>query len=217
MVMWVLVLANGLFFAWSQGYLRGYGLAPAVQSEPQRVQQQIHPEAIVVLGKQDLSKAEAQAADDAKPKECLQVGPFDDAQAAKLRSGLAASALAPDVWQLNTVAVPERWVVFIGKFANQAALDKKRAELNALNIKSDAVSAPHLVPGLSLGRADTEAGANEELGRLQKAGVRTARVVQERAASQSTQLKLPSATEGVKAQVLALGDLLAGKTPRSCD
>jgi hypothetical protein len=47
--------------------------------------------------------------------------------------------------------------------------------------------------------------------------VRTARVVQERAASQSTQLKLPAAQESVKAQVLGLGDALAGKTPRSCE
>lgn len=217
MVFWVLLLANGLFFAWSGGYLRAYGFAPSVQSEPHRVQQQIQPEAIVLLNTHDLKKAEAQAQEDAKPQECLQFGPFDDAQSTTLRAALEAAALPSDAWQLNTVAIPERWVVYIGKFANAQALDKKRGELTALNIKSDPVSAPHLTLGLSLGRFETEALANQDLERLRKSGVRTARVVQERAASQSTQLKLPAAQESVKAQVLGLGDALAGKTPRSCD
>jgi len=30
-----LILANGLYFAWTQGLLRAYGFAPAQQSEPQ--------------------------------------------------------------------------------------------------------------------------------------------------------------------------------------
>lgn len=213
----VLLLANGLFFAWSQGYLRAYGFAPAQQSEPQRLQQQIQPQALVLLNPQDLKKAEAQALDDAKPKECLQWGPLDDAQAAHVRASLQASTLAADAWQLNTVAVPERWVVYIGKFANLQALDKKRAELLAMNIKSDPTTAAHLVPGLSLGRFDSEANAGDDLNRLRKLGVRTARVLQERAASQTTVLKLPAATEAMKAQVAALDEALAGKTPRSCD
>jgi hypothetical protein len=217
LILWGLVLANGLFFAWSQGYLQAYGFAPEVQSEPHRVQQQIQPEAIVVLNTQDLKKAEAQALEDAKPKECVQFGPFDDAQVAKLRASLSATSLAAEAWQLNTVNVPERWVVYIGKFANAQALDKKRAELTALNIKSDAVTAPHLTLGLSLGRFDTEALANQDLERLRKDGVRTARVMQERAASQTTQLKLPAATDAIKSQVLALGDALAGKAARGCD
>lgn len=217
LMVWVLLLANGLFFAWSQGYLRAYGFAPAQQSEPQRVQQQIQPQALVLLNPQDLKKAEAQALDDAKPKECLQWGPLDDAQADHVRASLQASTLAADAWQLNTVAVPERWVVYIGKFANAQAQDKKRAELTAMGLKSDPVAAAHLAPGLSLGRFDSEAHAAEDLVRLRKLGVRTARVVQERAASQTTVLKLPAATEAMKTQVSALDEALAGKTPRHCD
>jgi hypothetical protein len=210
----VLLLANGLFFAWSQGYLRADGLAPSAQSEPQRMQQQIQPQALVLLNQQDLKKAEAQALDDAKPKECVQWGPLDDAQAAHVRTSLQASTLAPDAWQLNTLAVPERWVVYIGKFANPQAVDKKRAELTALNIKSDPVTAAHLVPGLSLGRFDSEAHASEDLSRLRKLGVRTARVMQERAATQSTVLKLPAATEAMKTLVPSLDEALTGKLQR---
>ena len=36
----VLLLANAGYYAWSQGLLRDWGLAPAEQAEPQRLQQQ---------------------------------------------------------------------------------------------------------------------------------------------------------------------------------
>ncbi|AVS86423.1 sporulation protein, partial [Paracidovorax avenae] len=40
----VLLLANAGYYAWAQGLLRDWGLAPAEQSEPQRLEQQIQPE-----------------------------------------------------------------------------------------------------------------------------------------------------------------------------
>ena len=43
-----LVLANGLYFAWSQGALAGFGLLPASYGErgPQRLSQQVRPNAL---------------------------------------------------------------------------------------------------------------------------------------------------------------------------
>ena len=40
----LLLLANAGYFLWSQGLLRDWGLAPAAQTEPQRLAQQIRPE-----------------------------------------------------------------------------------------------------------------------------------------------------------------------------
>ncbi len=48
----LLLLLNGAYFAWSQGWLRFYGLSPAQQSEPQRLQQQIRPEALQLISPQ---------------------------------------------------------------------------------------------------------------------------------------------------------------------
>lgn len=48
----LLLMLNGGYFAWSQGWLRFYGLAPAQQSEPQRLRQQIRPEALQLLSPQ---------------------------------------------------------------------------------------------------------------------------------------------------------------------
>ncbi|HMZ87727.1 MAG TPA: SPOR domain-containing protein, partial [Giesbergeria sp.] len=46
----VLLLANAGYYAWSQGHLAEWGLAPAPQGEPQRLQQQIRPEAVRLAG-----------------------------------------------------------------------------------------------------------------------------------------------------------------------
>ena len=45
----VLLLGNAGYFAWSHGTLAPYGFSPAVQSEPQRLAQQVRPEAIRIL------------------------------------------------------------------------------------------------------------------------------------------------------------------------
>lgn len=42
----VLILANAAYFAWTKNLLAPYGFAPASQSEPQRMTQQIRPEAM---------------------------------------------------------------------------------------------------------------------------------------------------------------------------
>ncbi|MBC7610345.1 MAG: SPOR domain-containing protein [Polaromonas sp.] len=45
----LLVLGNAGYFAWTRGLLAPYGFAPAVQSEPQRLAQQIRPESLRIL------------------------------------------------------------------------------------------------------------------------------------------------------------------------
>jgi hypothetical protein len=44
----LLLLANVTYFAWTQGALAKLGLAPAHQSEPERLQQQVKPELLSV-------------------------------------------------------------------------------------------------------------------------------------------------------------------------
>lgn len=49
LVVWLLVLANAGYFAWSQGLLAPLGLAPVEQSEPERLQAQIKPGSLRLL------------------------------------------------------------------------------------------------------------------------------------------------------------------------
>lgn len=46
---WLLVLGNAGYFAWSQGYLQPLGMKPVEQREPQRMTQQVRPEAVRLL------------------------------------------------------------------------------------------------------------------------------------------------------------------------
>lgn len=57
-----LALINGVYFAWSQGLLLSLGFAPAQQTEPQRLGQQIKPDALRLLTTQELRQPEADAA-----------------------------------------------------------------------------------------------------------------------------------------------------------
>jgi hypothetical protein len=210
-----LVLANGVYFAWAQGLLRPYGFAPVQQNEPQRLSQQLHPEAVTILSAAEIKRIEQQVQADLVPKECLRAGPFDDAQATALRKTLEAT-LPAGSWQLDSVNLPARWIIYMGKYATPEALAKKRGELANLNLKVEGLNNPALEPGLSLGGFDTQAAANTELQRLSQRGIRTARVVQEREDSQITQLKLPAVSESLKARLNELKPALSGHPLKSC-
>jgi hypothetical protein len=211
-----LVLANGVYFAWTSGLLRAYGFAPAQQSEPQRMAQQIRPEALRVLSAGEVKGVEAQVQTDLAPKECLQAGPFDEVAAGALRAALEAG-WPPGSWQLDAVSQPARWIVYMGKYPNAEALLKKRAELANMNLKLEALTNPALEIGISLGGFDTQIAANAELVRLNQRGIRTARVVLEHEAAQVSQLKLPAVTEPLKARLESLRPAMAGKAFRKCN
>lgn len=210
-----LVLANGAYFAWAQGLLRPYGFAPVQQTEPQRLTQQLRPEAVTLLSAAEIKRIEQQVQADLVPKECLRAGPFDDAQAATLRNALEG-ALPAGSWQLDKLNLPARWIVYMGKYASPEAMAKKRGELANLNLKVEGLNNPALEPGLSLGGFDTQAAATSELQRLSQRGIRTARVVQEREESHITQLKLPAVSESLKARLTDIKPALAGRPLKSC-
>ena len=223
----VLLLANGAYFAWSQGLLRGYGFAPAAQSEPLRMAQQLRPEGLSILKPEEVRRMDAAPpaappvaqpavpTASASPPECLQAGLFNDAQMAVLRPRLQ-SALPPNAWLLHTVVEPARWIVYMGKYPTADALAKKRVELASLNLKFETLTNPALEIGLSLGGFQTQAAANTALANLNRRGVRTARVVQERAEVRGTLLKVPAADDAVKARLEEFKTALAGKPLRPC-
>ena len=211
----VLILANGLYLAWSQGWLRAQGFAPAQQSEPQRVAQQIRPEAVRLLTPAENQKVLAQVQADLEPKHCFTAGPFDATQVGALDRALSA-ALPPGGWQFESVTVPEHWIIYMGKFANAEALDKKRGELAVLKLAPQPVHNPSLEIGLSLGGYDTQVAATTELNKLTQRGVRTARVLQERAEVRGMLLRLPAADDTLQAQLEALKPTLAGKVVGPC-
>ena len=64
----LLLLGNAGYYMWSHGYLASMGLAPEVQSEPQRAQEQIKPDALV-LPKQDAPQDKSSEPAESAPQE----------------------------------------------------------------------------------------------------------------------------------------------------
>lgn len=159
--------------------------------------------------------APAPAAPPAPPALCLQAGPFDEDQAKTLRSALRNQELPWDSYELRTQEIAGRWMVYLGKFPSQEVLVQRRNELRGRGVDTDRAGGA-LEPGLSLGRFSTEEAATRELTRILRAGVRGARVVQERAASTVYSLQLPAVTSALQPKIKALEPALAGKPLRPC-
>jgi len=218
----LLVLANAGYWGWSQGLLAAYGLAPAVQSEPQRMAAQIRPEAIRLLTPDEAKKIEARPssaalAPTAAPAtpECLQAGLFNEQQTATLRASLEA-ALPAGSWQFESSIDPARWIVYMGKYNTEESLAKKRGELRQLGVAFRPVTNPALAPGLALGSFAVQADADRELARIATKGVRTARVTQERAEARGQILKLASVDAELRARLETVKSQLEGKALQAC-
>lgn len=148
---------------------------------------------------------------------CLQAGDFTEAQVPALRRALQ-TGLPTGSWSLQSrVVTPARWIIYMGKFPNQAAMTRKKAELERMKLRLYPIDNPALRPGLSLGRFETQLQARDRLKALEKRGVKTARVVQERPEQRLSQLRIPAADDALRARLDALKPALAGKPLRNCD
>jgi hypothetical protein len=212
LVVLILALANAACFAWSQGLLASWGIAPAQQSEPQRLEQQIKPQALRVLPTDEARRVELAAA--VKTAECLQSGPLEEAQLPALRQVL--DAWPTSTWTLEPAVEPPRWIVYMGKYAAADNVNRKKAELRQMGVSFEPLSNAALEPGLSLGGFASQQEATAQMEVLAQRGVHTAKVVQERPEVRGQLLKLPAVDDLVRARLDDLKPALAGKQLRPC-
>lgn len=208
----LLLIANGLFFAWTKDYLGTWGLASpsAAKNESYRLAEQIEPERIVIKHN-DSSPTPVVAAPEtpAAPTApsalvtvCLTAGSFNDRQTALIKQTL--STKLPDLkFRFDTVNAPARWIIYMGKYPNINARELKIKELNQINVRYDILAEASLEPGLSLGSFDSQSAANQSLQQLAKKGVRTARVLQESPEQKAQVLFLPAVNEETLGKVNA--------------
>jgi len=215
----LLLLSNLAYLAWSSGVLRAYGFAPDSQAEPQRLAQQIRPDALRILSASELKQVQDQAQDQAQaeqsPSECLSAGPLEEAQLAAVRSALE-TALPAGSWTVDAMDVAARWIIYMGPYPNADMLAKKRGELEALKLPMETPDNPALQPGISLGGFDSKPAADAALQQLSGRGIHTARVVQERVPGKAYQLRLPALTPAWKARLPDLHSQLGSHPLKSC-
>lgn len=230
----LLLVANGLFFAWSNGYLSSWGLTSASKNESFRANEQIEPERIVIRQKDAPATNNLPALDPtpasrtvattpqtpiAATTSCMTAGAFNDKQSAVLKQTL--STKLPDLrWRFDTVTVPARWIVYMGKYPNIAARDLKKSQLDQIKVSYEILTEGNLEPGLSLGSHPTQAAANQSLQQLFKQGVRTARVLQEAPEQKGQTLVVPAVDDTNRAKLNAvyatIATQLANKSLQIC-
>jgi hypothetical protein len=160
----LLVFANLIFFAWTQGH---FGTTDDSR-EPQRLAQQMH------AGK--LSIVRATKAPPAKKDEvvCRVINGLGMADAEALKTAVAAADTELKVLPL---AGPKQYLVAIIDLPGKAAADKKAAELTRFGItEQTAVALPDGRHEIILGTFQSELAANEFLQGLIKRGIKSARV-----------------------------------------
>ena len=130
----------------------------------------------------------------AESRLCIEAGPFNELEFAQVSAAVKAARPAL-IWETLTRASPEQWSVYMGPFETEALLERKQAELEKMpNLRYEVLRVPaSLAPGLSLGRHETQAAAQQALERLRQAGVRTARVVRLRKAIERQVLRVDQA------------------------
>jgi hypothetical protein len=132
----LLLLANAAFFAWAQGLLAPWGIAPAQQSEPQRLAQEIRPHALRILGRDEARRLETAAGTASSAQECLQAGLFEKGQVASLKQVLEPWPAGS--WFFEPAAESAHWIL---KFPSvddslRPRLEELRAALDGKSLRS---------------------------------------------------------------------------------
>jgi len=167
-LVFLLLLANLTLFAYIK--LDGVGTG-----EGGRLRQQIQPDKIRLLGRQqvaELGPAKVASLADV----CVEWGPISDGDRARALTSLEPLDLGKLISQKKIEVVTNYWV-FIPPLANKAAADKRVAELKAQGIRD--VIAMDGGPqrfAISLGVFRTEEAAQSRLAALQAQGVTLAKV-----------------------------------------
>lgn len=160
----LLVFANLLFFAWAQGY---FGAADE-NREPERLNQQLQADKLRVV--RDTPVATAKAADLA----CRIINDLAMANAEALKSAVQGAGGEAKILPLGE---QQQFLVVITELANQAAAEKKAAELVRFGV-TEHTTVP-LEGGrfeIVLGRFPAETAARDFLQGLMKRGIKSARL-----------------------------------------
>ena len=202
----LLLLANALFLAWTRGWL---GESPRQgQREPQRLAEQVDPQAVRLLPPK-AAKAALQAAN-AEALRCLEAGPFGDNDIAAAEAALLPAKLAPGSWtRVDTSAAPV-WLVYAGRYPDAPLRKVREEDLRKQGLSFEMLQAPSdLAPGFVLSRHASRDQAQSWLDAKTTSALRGVRLVQLPSAPQRYRLRVPRADQAVADSLKALGSVAA--------
>ena len=228
-----LVVANLLVLAWSFDVLPG--VSRHREREPERLRQQVRPEAVQLITPTAASAAlqaaaaqrsnptaapslaAASAAADASATVCLEAGPFAAGEVAAAERGLRDLKWPSLEWTPQRSERGGSYIVYQGRFPDDTAMARRRDDYRRQQIASEEVrNSPDLQPGLQFGRYDTRAAADAALAQLAQQGIKAARVVTINIPVVVTLLRVERADGALAARLTQLNLPPAGSGFRPC-
>ena len=220
-LVFLLVLANLLFYAFSTGLIGTGG-----SNESGRIGQQLHPDRIRIVASGDAPAPEiapdepvaaVEPAVEAAAPACLRWASVTKIEAERVGRVISGGFADFSLEQKVLGAEASGWWVHIPAQANRAAADKKARELKALGVTDyfivqDGASRN----AISLGIFSTEKGAQEHLAKLQARGVRSARVGTRPDKEGNLQLEVRGPDERKALLLTALAEALPKNPPKDC-
>ncbi|MEJ6003352.1 hypothetical protein [Paucibacter soli] len=206
----LLLAANLAFYAWTQGWLDGVtGLRAQGDREPERLQQQQHPERLSLVSPQN-AKALLQQA-----RACLELGPVEGSEALRgLQAQLDKAGVAPAEWQDIASEVAGVWAVATIKFPNKEFQARKEETYKRLKISYEYLSGPaDEMPSMVLSRHASEKAAADQVEALAQRALKGLRVLPLQAPKTLHLLRFAQADGGLQARLAALKN---GGNLRSC-
>ncbi len=208
----LLLLGNVVFFAYGR---LGDGLFPG---DSGLLLQQIKPEAIRVLGSEQLAKAAAGKPEKTVP--CLEWGAFVGREAGRADEALAPLAVLAPGAKLTQRRVDETatWWVFMPPQGTRAAATVKTNELKRLGIEDYFIvqEDPKFRFAVSLGVFRTQEAASNRLEQLRAKGVRTAQVGARDTQVQRIWFQVRDVSEAVAAKLNELKQAFPGSELKEC-
>lgn len=209
----LLILSNLLFLAWTQGFL-------GLSSDPDalRFQQQLQPDRVRVVSRDVPPGAPEKVSQAAKPVEkaaiemCSRLVDLPLAELDRIVAALAEKLPAFKSARSAVAGGGSHWV-FIPPLDNKQEADKKAAELKKLGIPEFFIlqdNGPNRF-AISLGIFSSKTAAEDRLAQLRKKGVKSAKVGERSSRTSTATLEI----SGPEAQADALQRLLADVLPES--
>jgi hypothetical protein len=235
-----LLVANLLALAWTLGWLDALpGGGRQSEREPERIDRQVNRDAVQLIAPTAASAALQAAAalrthqpppagaaagdaaatgtPDAERPACLEAGPFAAGEVSAAERGLRELQLPALSWVNIKSERGGAFIVYQGRFADDAALARRRDELRRQQIGVEELrNSPDLQPGLSFGRFDSRAAADDAVAQLAQRGVRNARIVTITAPVVVTLLRVERADPALAARLSQLALPPAGSGFKPC-
>lgn len=223
-LVFLLILANLLFLAWTQGYF-----GASADPDSFRLQQQLLAERIKVVARDEPPAPPAEIAKAEKPvkteekkvlDQCLQLADLQVADSERVEALLAEKWPKFKV-QRTTIEGSASYWVYIPALASKQDAENKVVELKKLRVPEFFIvqeSGPHKW-AISLGLFSSKDAAAARLEALRNQGVKSARVGEHKAKSATAQLEISGPETEVEplrkaiAELLPDGRLIACKKP----